>query len=666
MSYLNNLRLVFAGDFQADISTINNDVRHYDNSTFEPRFQEPFKNEYDTPDQVIYNGYFNPVGSGAFRLINCTVRGVYYQDGSSTTEHRHDEKSVGLCIDGSNNRVGAKLVDLDPQWQSSSQIWGLTIRLNDSNGNDLLVGQFEPAAFRDIWLRRQQNGADWDQPASAAFQSVLTNLQWSQDLSEYRFLQELKKATEASQEKEDRKLSIRLTTFGYKRDPKVNRFTLGRLVGAIGLYTPNEPHSFVLGRRMVPKVNERLLPINNINFFDCQVDEKNPSVLVDLGNALPLTIENENQDDEYVKLSDLGTLQLAVLCPQGNNYPDECETVTKDQDFIPLGSEIVYQHDKDPDWLNQTAGICSTRIPEEHYSLVLQQPLALIKMIDNSKGVVLIRESVDGLLIRAEDFVQRAEPGYPVNVTLFAARYGQSLPDAKVQISLADPDNDSGVNDGKNPPKAPSPYTNIPASALILPSYLKTNNEGKAVLIVGTSNPNNPRVYIDGQVYRINYKLEEQANEQQHFLDCAILLLFNAYQVPEQPTWIDHIKPIFQQYANLYPIMSQRLVALSDYDSVKKHRTILELAFSLDSSDPNYMPVSRDLSAAKRKTILKWLRQQNPKGEYTLFYGCVPVDREKQIVPPPQVELPDEPASKVQPAADKEISSNKQSYKNFK
>jgi hypothetical protein len=112
--------------------------------------------------------------------------------------------------------------------------------------------------------------------------------------------------------------------------------------------------------------------------------------------------------------------------------------------------------------------------------------------------------------------------------------------------------------------------------------------------------------------------------------------------------------------------MSKRLVDLSDYDSVKKHRAILELAFSLDPSDPNYMPVSRDLSAAKRTTILKWLRQQNSDGTYTLFYGSAPVAQNDKIVPPPQIELPSKPVSQRQLAANKDISSKKRSYKNFK
>ncbi|UJB32655.1 hypothetical protein [Chromobacterium sp. Beijing] len=40
MSYLQFPRLAFSGQFQSDVSTVNNDPRHYDNATFEPRFQE--------------------------------------------------------------------------------------------------------------------------------------------------------------------------------------------------------------------------------------------------------------------------------------------------------------------------------------------------------------------------------------------------------------------------------------------------------------------------------------------------------------------------------------------------------------------------------------------------------------------------------------------------
>jgi hypothetical protein len=62
--------------------------------------------------------------------------------------------------------------------------------------------------------------------------------------------------------------------------------------------------------------------------------------------------------------------------------------------------------------------------------------------------------------------------------------------------------------------------------------------------------------------------------------------------------------------------MSQRLVRLDRYEDVVAHRAILQFSFALDISDPNSMPVTRDLSAAKRRMILHWLERPDlPRGE---------------------------------------------------
>src|SRR5580700_10814488 len=124
MSYLNSIRLVFFGDFQADVSTVNNDVRHFDNATFEMRFQQLSRG----PDQ---NGGWRPTGSSAYRLVHCRVRAAHYEDGSDCTDSRIDP-AVGALIGGSDGRVSGKIVDLDPQWQLSSQLWGVEVSLMDS------------------------------------------------------------------------------------------------------------------------------------------------------------------------------------------------------------------------------------------------------------------------------------------------------------------------------------------------------------------------------------------------------------------------------------------------------------------------------------------------------------------------------------------------------
>jgi hypothetical protein len=72
------------------------------------------------------------------------------------------------------------------------------------------------------------------------------------------------------------------------------------------------------------------------------------------------------------------------------------------------------------------------------------------------------------------------------------------------------------------------------------------------------------------------------------------------------------------QYGNLYPIMSKRLVNLSDPASVKLHARIIKLAFTRDIADPNHMPVTRDLSEPKRQMILKWLDKVQQQGDAAL------------------------------------------------
>ena len=158
-----------------------------------------------------------------------------------------------------------------------------------------------------------------------------------------------------------------------------------------------------------------------------------------------------------------------------------------------------------------------------------------------------------------------------------------------------------------NPPTPLKAQTQLGASQ---PFYtINTNSNGMAKLIVQAADPGNPRGYIDGQVYGLAYQLGAQppavgaiSNPSQ----ILNFLVFNAYDVPEKPTWVRDVYPIFLQYAQLYPVM-RRIVDLSNFSSVMQHLQILKNVFSVPMTDPNYMPVTRDLSVAKQQMILKWL-----------------------------------------------------------
>src|SRR5262245_50491872 len=95
MSYLDAPRLHFRGWFQADVSTINNDVRFYQNASFVPEYQ-----------QLNQNGSWNPEGTGIFRLLDCAVTGAVWNGQLSPV--------ADLTVQNAADRAPGKLVDLDP------------------------------------------------------------------------------------------------------------------------------------------------------------------------------------------------------------------------------------------------------------------------------------------------------------------------------------------------------------------------------------------------------------------------------------------------------------------------------------------------------------------------------------------------------------------------
>ncbi|HLM47323.1 MAG TPA: hypothetical protein VK458_25880 [Myxococcaceae bacterium] len=602
MSYLNNVRLVFSGTFQADVSTVNNDVRHFDNATFEPRFQE-----LQTADGPL-NGWFNPIGSGAFRLLDCRVTAVHYADGTSC-EDREKDPAVGMLIGGSTDRVSGKIVDLDPQWQVASQLWGLEVRLTDGKGLSPFGGHYRPHAFRDLLFTRMV-GKGGDGGASSVFQSVLENVTWANVPFTSRFLEELRRTSREG------RLSVRLTTFGYVGRPGDPRYTLGFVSGVIGPDLEGEPESFVPGRRFTPANGTRSWL--GINFFNALVDVASQRLLLDFSNALPLKSGNG-------QLFDIGELSVGVLKDPDVGEKDPLH----DTVFTSLGT-VPYLEEG---WLMRTGGIHAIPLPSRLVGALLGQPLALAARPAGSNGwpLVAIRESKDGLFVCAEPLVHRVDGEGQSTATLYATQYGQPLPQAPLVIQQTGRTSNvggSGDPSEVDPPKAPIPDYGVPLEAVQLPSTLTTDAQGRAQLVINTRPPHNPRGYLDGQLYTIDYRIQGQADSARNPFDFVSLHLRDAYDVPAQPVWTRHIKPILEQYGNLYPIMSQRLVNLTNALDVERHRAILELAFSLDVGDPNYMPVTRDLSEARRRTLLTWLRSQPERTDATFIEALVQARQE--------------------------------------
>lgn len=581
MSYLNSLRLHFAGKFQANVSTVNNDPGHFDNAAFQPSYQEMQGPNFNPP-----NGWFNPEGDAAFRLLACRVTSAWMPDGGPAA----GTDTITQClVADSDSQVCAKLVDLDPEQQLVSMIWGLQVRITNTAGTTLLRGDFEPAAFADIWDRATGGGAGGDIGAGAMYQSVLTNLHWS-DLSSSPFLQTLK----ASSQK-DGLLSIKFNFDGLNMDFTSPDFMCGRIAGTIGPASATEPYHLVLGRHFMaeavqwPSLLNRanfFRPVGQINFFVGRIDSEAHSIFLDLGNALSTASPGG-------PINNLGDLKLyAVKNPTENPEPVKLGVIlatTKD------GSGYA-----DPNWYTRTAGVVMLNLDKSQLAAADDSPLNIIA---GDGRLVFISEWTSGAFVRADQFVFRLSPGDRADISVFATQWGRPLSGAQVGFaadpSMLQPSNN--IDPNNVPPVA------TPLSALTFKGSAVTDQDGKAILDVVASDPQNPRGFIDGQVYGIRPTLTDpQYTGPVNQWDFVSFLVWDAFTPTEPVTWHGCLQPIFQQYANLYPVMLCFL-DLSSYEQVCANVQLLNLAFGLDPANPNSMPVTRDLSPAKRRTILKWL-----------------------------------------------------------
>jgi hypothetical protein len=601
VSYLNGLRLHFAGKFQANVSTVNNDPGHFDTSAFQASYQT-----MEGPNMNPPNGWFNPEGDATFRLLGCAITRAWTPAGAVTVD-----PVLGCSIADSDHTVPAKLVDLDPEQQLASEIWGLEIRIADSDGTTLMRGDFVPTGFIDIWDRGGET-VTGDNNAGATYQSVLHNLRWN-DVSGSPFLTELQQSAQATG-----RLSIKFNVDDINMDFTSPHFMCGRVIGTIGPYLAGEPLHLVLGRQFIATeipTDSFCRPEGGISHFPAVVDAAASCVYLDLGNALVGTVPGSGP-------ADVGDLTLSAYDPLAT--PPSPAGSLIPLGTIPAGGADGYA--SNPNWIAETAGVVVLPLSPEQLQLAQRRPLA----VTGNPGIV-ISESLNGCFVRADTFVYRMSPGDHVDVDVYATQFGAPL--AGVALAFALDSSQLQPNQAVPPYVMASPPVATPTEALRFGPTATTDANGRATLSVDAGDPGAARVFpggqssIDGQVYGIRPAfadaiLNTEPINQWNFVS---FLLWSGFDPPAKPTWTD-VQPILQQYANLYPSML-RFLNLADYDSIKANAKLMTLAFSVDVSDPNSMPVTRDLSPAKRKMILAWLQDPLP--------GPVPERSRAQIAEPP-------------------------------
>lgn len=585
MSYLHLPRLTFSGDFISDVSTVNNDPQHYNNAVFEPSFQ--------LPGQGASNGWWNPEGGATFSFQNCSVMQVTKEDGTIVTDPVWDTV-IGQVVTGAEGRNSGKMVDLDPQQQMVSGLWGVTFRLLTAQNMVLLEGKIKTTSFRDLQLRQTNGGKPNGQPLGATWTSVLEDVHWGEAAESSPFLTALKATTQQN------KISINLNAFGYYYAHADGRFSLGRILGSIGPWFSDEPELFAPARRLYGTYQQgsgQSIFFSATNFL---FDVQNARLSVDLGSSFPVS-------DSIGTISLTTDLYFAVNTSKTplTNAPSAQQITINSSDLLLIGK---VDYTKGVKWINRTSGILdfNNLSPDVVQALAQNQLLLVSATATPTTYVLIAREAIGGIVCRADNFVQRIDTDQTVSVNIYAYQFGQPLPYEEIVLSMQPP-TPVVPKEQNTPPICDVPGNNYPVDGLTFPAACKTNKEGMAVLSITGNSIKNPRKYLDGQIYFLdyNYRLITPDSANPDPLTISIHLR-DDFPIPEEPVWSD-IAPIMVQFANLYPIMSKYFIDFRDPQALIAKREILKFAFTRDITDPIYMPATRDLSENKRLTILKWL-----------------------------------------------------------
>lgn len=566
MSYFDLPRIYFSGTFRASPSTINNTSANWRL----PPVLVPLWNPKGSHDfQILRGNEFTIPPS--ITVQPCTIKAVATSTGTIITDSAADSL-VGQLMISTNSPSVAKLVDLDVNQQQVSQIWGMQLGIGDPD-NQWLVADYEAAYLQQIFTSRAPGG--FAAGFSAAYQSVLGNIQWPKYVSSG--------VLSALQTLSPDRLSIRFTVDRLDAQPTLSNgapnpnFTLGRIAGVIGPATATEPARITVGRMLRPggatvqfdtstakedmpgMTEESVAAINtNFNLAPAKVDTSRNVVTIDLGNALPFNADGTP--------ADAGTLELAIQPSSG------APIVLGAIDYTLasyLGRAFLFEFD-----LGGNADTAAS------------SPFVVLQ-----NGSVVMTENPSGAWIDAAEHVYRMDANTSATVTLYATVFGAPPPPNQT-VALSVSPQGPGVN--------VQPLTVAPPSVTLGP-------DGTATFTLHSGSPGNPRGKIDGQVYAVDFDWSENTIlDQSAFVSIHV---YDAFSVPKNPDWQTGVFPTFQQIAVLYPFM-QTIIDLSDEATVQANAKLIASFMRLPVTDPHFMPVTRDLSGPKTETILEWLDAQ--------------------------------------------------------
>jgi hypothetical protein len=589
MSYLDQPRINFTGRFYTNVSTINNDLTNYD------------------PSSPVGDPGWNPNGVALFKFDSCTVTGVQAPGDNGGL--------LGAPLKSLTKPAPGKLVDLDPDQQSLSQVIGVALNLTTASGAGF-QGVLGPCNLQDMWPSAPNPEGDaGGSNASSIFVSTLNLVQWT-NADKVAALKLLRDTTKNSQ------LAIRFIVGSFFfADPNDPASGYGTLTGSIGPHLEGDPIQFARRRLMPPTTQAKKIknvaaglasrpihadfeikkkgltaaakaPPPKFQACNFEHDTKNRRLSIDLVNAIPLA-------SFAGPPLQVGQLRAVIVAPDGST------------------KEILQQPFKFTADTNKTqGGIIDVTLTADQ-SKKLEGMRAGIELQPPSGGTwtTILAEHQSGKFVNISPFTARAVAGDPVTFELRAFQWGKALPNEKLSLTAQS-------------------TQGTPASLVIQndgSGSAVTDKNGRAVFTVKTpASLNIPadRQQLDSLVYLFNGPwtslngglFSTTFNSPDNAILPAALVVWSPYQFAgmAHPTWEGQVQPIFDEYMRMYPGM-QQIMDLTQLSVVQANLQALLDVFSLPFEAPHRMPVTRDLSPQKIDVIKTWLKNQIGKKKKGAF-----------------------------------------------
>ena len=648
MSYLDLPRLHFSGLFYTGPSTINNITENYIPTTV----LENAPDQYNPSPQVAG---WNPTGVAQWWLEQCSVLSAVGPAGNEITSSG-DDLVIGALVQSpspttpmSDGATGyydiAKMVDLDPDQQGRSALYGVRISVTLPSGAGF-QGLLTVAELRQ--LNGRIAGAQGSYGAVGNWMGTLQDVVWSGDISTSPILTALQTAATEG-------LAVKLTADLHQNN-QANIFTAGdlfcygRVLGSIGPALAGELSQVVPGRciqtypppqpptppQPPAAVTEALqqapgarllqgrdlvvsklaaIPVAAATAITAQPPTPwNPAFCVirgnppgaflhlDIGGCLLLqstgTGQTFHSDGTFV-VSD--GIEAGVLNPASQQFtPFSSGALSFTERYVPLTSPS-----KNCEQVNNS-GVFTVSLTAADVSLAAATPIAIAV-----NGTVVAAEFSGGYWIDVAVASQRLQCGGTNGETQIMVRqWGQPV------VGFAPPLSAWWVQlfewilvggQWTNPPTLPS------SNDLAL-SFTTTDTNGLATVTTTIDVPDLTlpaiRVPLDSYMYYASMT-DPDGNAIGDGPGGGVslsVLLWNTYQAPASPTWAD-VSPVMAAYARLYPGMKS-ILDISDPTTVSGFAPVILGRMKADVTDPAFMPVTRDLSPTKTQMVLQWLASQ--------------------------------------------------------